>query len=86
MKLYSPDIDTFNDYFLNLRPETNERNPWFKEFWEEKFQCKLSPSTPNPKTLPLCTGEFAESHSTVILYLTTEVHALDKTPKQCFRT
>ncbi len=27
----------FNNYFENLKPKTNTRNPWFEEFWEEQF-------------------------------------------------
>lgn len=27
----------FNNYFENLKPKTNNRNPWFEEFWGEQF-------------------------------------------------
>ncbi|KAM4795298.1 LOW QUALITY PROTEIN: metabotropic glutamate receptor 5 [Rhinophrynus dorsalis] len=41
IKLQSPDVKWFDDYYLQLRPETNLRNPWFQEFWQHRFQCKL---------------------------------------------
>ncbi|KAM5246607.1 metabotropic glutamate receptor 5 isoform 1-T1 [Ctenodactylus gundi] len=41
IKLQSPDVKWFDDYYLKLRPETNQRNPWFQEFWQHRFQCRL---------------------------------------------
>ena len=35
----------FDDYFQNLIPSKNTRNPWFREYWEETYQCKF-PQTP----------------------------------------
>uniref|UniRef100_A0A669R0J8 Glutamate metabotropic receptor 2 n=1 Tax=Phasianus colchicus TaxID=9054 RepID=A0A669R0J8_PHACC len=34
-------IQEFATYFLNLHPYNNSRNPWFREFWEQKFKCSL---------------------------------------------
>ncbi|CAL1298592.1 unnamed protein product [Larinioides sclopetarius] len=32
----------FDEYFKSLTPENNaESNPWFPEYWEEHFSCKL---------------------------------------------
>ncbi|XP_074837533.1 metabotropic glutamate receptor 5 isoform X2 [Carettochelys insculpta] len=44
IKLQSPDVKWFDDYYLQLRPETNLRNPWFQEFWQHRFQCRLTGS------------------------------------------
>ncbi|XP_053871657.1 metabotropic glutamate receptor 5 isoform X1 [Malaclemys terrapin pileata] len=41
IKLQSPDVKWFDDYYLQLQPETNLRNPWFQEFWQHRFQCQL---------------------------------------------
>ncbi|XP_043928141.1 metabotropic glutamate receptor 5 isoform X2 [Protopterus annectens] len=41
IKLQSPDVSWFDDYYLQLRPENNQRNPWFIEFWQHRFQCRL---------------------------------------------
>ena len=57
MKLYSPDIVSFNDYFLQLRPDSNTRNPWFKEFWEEKFKCDLPGVHSKQVFNTSCTGD-----------------------------
>ncbi|XP_077341141.1 metabotropic glutamate receptor 5 isoform X5 [Lithobates pipiens] len=41
IKLQSPDVKWFDEYYLQLKPETNLRNPWFQEFWQNKFKCRL---------------------------------------------
>uniref|UniRef100_A0A8C6P3Y6 Metabotropic glutamate receptor 3 n=1 Tax=Nothobranchius furzeri TaxID=105023 RepID=A0A8C6P3Y6_NOTFU len=38
LELAANPIADFNRYFLNLNPVKNLRNPWFKEFWEQRFQ------------------------------------------------
>ncbi|XP_043071385.1 metabotropic glutamate receptor 2 [Drosophila grimshawi] len=38
----------FEEYFLNLTVENNQRNPWFVEFWEDHFQCRYPGSTSTP--------------------------------------
>ncbi|CAG9765198.1 unnamed protein product [Ceutorhynchus assimilis] len=44
IRIHSPHVESFDKYYLSLRPESNTRNPWFKEFWETKFQCILKGS------------------------------------------
>ncbi|XP_061755356.1 metabotropic glutamate receptor 5-like [Nerophis ophidion] len=41
IKLKSAYVTWFDDYYLKLRPDSNPRNPWFPEFWQHRFQCKL---------------------------------------------
>ncbi|XP_054653377.1 metabotropic glutamate receptor 1b [Dunckerocampus dactyliophorus] len=41
VKLQSEEVSSFDDYFLKLRLATNSRNPWFPEFWQHRFQCRL---------------------------------------------
>lgn len=41
IRIHSPYIQSFDDIYLNLNPFDNVRNPWFKEFWEDKFNCKM---------------------------------------------
>ncbi|NWV86463.1 GRM5 protein, partial [Dasyornis broadbenti] len=58
IKLQSPDVKWFDDYYLQLRPETNHRNPWFQEFWQHRFQCRLEGfPQENPKYNKTCTSE-----------------------------
>ena len=38
------EVREFNEYFKNLKPRTNKRNPWFLEFWEEQFNCTINSS------------------------------------------
>ena len=28
------EVQGFKEYFLSLRPDSNDRNPWFTEYWE----------------------------------------------------
>lgn len=41
IKLQSAYVTWFDDYYLNLQPDTNLRDPWFVEFWQHRFQCRL---------------------------------------------
>lgn len=58
IELHSTVIPEFDTYFLKLKPGTNKRNPWFKEYWETIHQCKF-PSVDHPiteKGVTYCTG------------------------------
>ncbi|XP_041831747.1 metabotropic glutamate receptor 1 isoform X2 [Melanotaenia boesemani] len=57
MKLQSEVVKSFDDYYLKLRLDTNTRNPWFPEFWQYRFQCRL-PGHPqeNKNYKKVCTG------------------------------
>ena len=48
----------FNEYFKNLKPKTNTRNPWFVEFWEGQFNCTMNHViSKNGPLKSFCTGE-----------------------------
>nr|DBA26855.1 TPA: hypothetical protein GDO54_011061 [Pyxicephalus adspersus] len=57
MKLRSPEVKSFDEYFLTLRLDNNSRNPWFSEFWQYRFQCRI-PGHPqeNPNFKKICKG------------------------------
>uniref|UniRef100_A0A3B4DJT9 Metabotropic glutamate receptor 5 n=1 Tax=Pygocentrus nattereri TaxID=42514 RepID=A0A3B4DJT9_PYGNA len=57
VKLQTEEVTSFNDYFLKLRLDTNMRNPWFAEFWQHRFQCRI-PGHPqeNMNYKKNCTG------------------------------
>ncbi|KFU91392.1 Metabotropic glutamate receptor 1 [Chaetura pelagica] len=57
IKLQSPEVLSFDDYYLKLRLDSNTRNPWFPEFWQHRFQCRI-PGHPleNPNFQKNCTG------------------------------
>ena len=58
MKLHSPPIMDFDDYYFTLNPYTNKRNPWFQEFWQQKFKCRLEgPDADYTYSTP-CTGKW----------------------------
>lgn len=57
--LQSSAIPEFDEYFLNLKPNDNDRNPWFREYWEMVHSCKW-PSVDHPITdsgVTFCTGD-----------------------------
>ncbi len=57
IKLYSPPIANFNAYYQSLKPRTNTRNPWFDEFWQEKFGCYLPGEDRDPRYYTRCSGK-----------------------------
>ena len=46
-------LDSFRHYFENLKPDTNTQNPWFKHYWQKKFNCFL-PGEPQGNYLLQC--------------------------------
>ncbi|KAK3708856.1 hypothetical protein QZH41_016278, partial [Actinostola sp. cb2023] len=34
-------LKPFYDHFFNLTPNDNTRNPWFREYWQNHFRCRL---------------------------------------------
>ncbi|KAJ8723590.1 hypothetical protein PYW08_003502 [Mythimna loreyi] len=42
LRIRSPYLKEFDAHYLALKPHNNSRNPWFQEFWEQKFSCSLS--------------------------------------------
>ena len=34
-------LNDFSRYFETLHPDTNTHNPWFKQYWMDKFKCNL---------------------------------------------
>lgn len=41
---YADPLEGFDEYFLQLRPNSNLDNPWFKEYWEYYFKCRFNES------------------------------------------
>lgn len=41
IQTFEGQLKPFYDYFSKLSPLNNSRNPWFKEYWEKRFDCKL---------------------------------------------
>ncbi|KAL7057926.1 hypothetical protein AAHC03_016535 [Spirometra sp. Aus1] len=44
IRIRSKHLPEFDEYFMNLTPKQNTWNPWFKAFWEQKFDCSLNAS------------------------------------------
>ena len=55
VRIYSPYVHEFDPYYFNLHPENNTRNPWFREFWENKFNCILPPIGSSGQTTQVTT-------------------------------
>ncbi len=58
LELQAAALKPFDEYFMSLRPETNTRNPWFREFWEKLKHCRLpyNLSVPYERPSQPCTG------------------------------
>ncbi|XP_069676283.1 metabotropic glutamate receptor 1-like [Periplaneta americana] len=41
IRINSPNVTEFDDYYFNLNPYNNARNPWFREFWQYRFNCTM---------------------------------------------
>lgn len=68
MKLQSEVVKSFDDYYLKLRLDTNTRNPWFPEFWQYRFQCRL-PGHPqeNKNYKRVCSGGSQHCFSSILV-------------------
>ena len=41
IELQTKKVKQFDHYFRRINPMTNTRNPWFIDFWQQKFKCQL---------------------------------------------
>ncbi|KAG7155867.1 Metabotropic glutamate receptor 5-like [Homarus americanus] len=55
VKITSSSVGEFDDHYFQLDPDNNKRNPWFKEFWQMRFNCSL-PGHEEIVSLPPCSG------------------------------
>ena len=57
IRIHSPKVDTFDEGYFNLKPDfkTRQRNPWFQEFWEHRFDCSMSPASGQMNKI--CSGQ-----------------------------
>nr|XP_002731157.1 PREDICTED: metabotropic glutamate receptor 3-like [Saccoglossus kowalevskii] len=53
-------VHEFDEHFVKLTPSSNERNPWFEEYWEDIFQCRLPGNLESKFNagMPLCNANF----------------------------
>lgn len=49
IRIHSPYVREFDEHYFSLNPFNNSRNPWFIEFWQDKFNCVM-PNTFNSYT------------------------------------
>jgi len=45
IELQTTPLPEFDSYFRQLRPATNDRNPWFTEYWERTHECTFDVDT-----------------------------------------
>ncbi|XP_029908994.1 metabotropic glutamate receptor 3 isoform X3 [Myripristis murdjan] len=79
LELAANPIPEFNRYFLSLNPFKNRRNPWYREFWEQRFQCSLGTTT--SYSLPPCDKDMSMDKSTFepeskIMFVVNAVYAM----------
>ena len=44
---YAEKVHSFDDYYSQLTPATNLRNPWFTEFYERYYECNINVNCSN---------------------------------------
>ncbi|KAL1491781.1 hypothetical protein ABEB36_012327 [Hypothenemus hampei] len=59
IRIHSPYVKSFDEYYWSLKPDSNTRNPWFEEFWQTKFRCVFPKSflEGNESKMNVCTGK-----------------------------
>ena len=72
IELASYPIREFADYFTKLTPHGNNRNPWFREFWEHRFGCQLN--EPGCALRSLRDGAFQQESK--IMFVVNAVYAM----------
>lgn len=78
IELESRFIPDFDEYMKNLTVETNRRNPWFKEFWEDVFQCSVrDDGDVRNSSLPTCSKNLRLDESVGYLQETKVQFVLD---------
>lgn len=62
IRIHSKYVKSFDEYYFARNPFNNTRNVWFREFWEDKFNCKMPTTKINEviatSKAPLTTTEF----------------------------
>ncbi|KAL2093694.1 hypothetical protein ACEWY4_011006 [Coilia grayii] len=83
LELAAHAIPDFNRHFMRLRPENNARNPWYRDFWEQKFQCSLAGGassslgvSPRPCEHNLSVDESNFEPESKIMFVVNAVYAL----------
>ncbi|KAH6946611.1 hypothetical protein HPB50_014202 [Hyalomma asiaticum] len=94
VELDSMVIPEYDSYMKNLTVDNNKRNPWFREYWEDVFQCSVDPAQQNG-TLTACADSFRLHESAgyrqdakiqfVVDAVYAFAHALDEASKQLCR-
>uniref|UniRef100_A0A4X2LFP7 Glutamate metabotropic receptor 2 n=1 Tax=Vombatus ursinus TaxID=29139 RepID=A0A4X2LFP7_VOMUR len=72
IELASYPIGDFATYFRALDPWNNSRNPWFREFWEQKFGCSFRRRDCGVHSLK--TGPFEQESK--IMFVVNAVYAM----------
>lgn len=67
IRIHSAYVNDFDDYYFALNPFTNQRNPWFAEFWETRFQCNLELGAASASSLASAGGLNRGSASSLAL-------------------
>jgi hypothetical protein len=52
IRIHSPNVTDFDEYYFKLNPYTNTRNPWFREFWQQRFNCSIREDYSNSTAIP----------------------------------
>uniref|UniRef100_A0A8K9UEX7 Metabotropic glutamate receptor 5 n=1 Tax=Oncorhynchus mykiss TaxID=8022 RepID=A0A8K9UEX7_ONCMY len=77
IKLQSADVKWFDEYYLKLRPDNNLRNPWFPEFWQHRFHCKLKGHPQESlKYNRTCSSEYTHIYDTKMGFVINAIYSM----------
>ncbi|XP_013398354.2 uncharacterized protein LOC106164867 [Lingula anatina] len=74
LDFHSQTLPAFGRYLTSLTPETNKRNIWFEELWEQHFGCYLRDSSKYSKR---CSEDLSLSHSDVAPFQSHAANVVD---------
>ncbi len=73
----TPGFVSFRQYFENLRPEDNTENPWFRQYWQERFNCYLPGEPPGDFSRQCDVSKQSLEGSTLDPYVPYTIRAVD---------
>ena len=63
IRIHSQYLNSFDEQYFKLDPFVHDENPWFREFWEDKFHCKMPAERMKTVSTFNSTSSFTSTHN-----------------------